>query len=81
MGAEKIRTLANCPDLQLRDARRTFESVTNSAGKSLEDVSRMLHHTSATTTRRYAFLFDEVQKVHVAETAREMQKLMGGKAA
>jgi integrase len=48
------------PDLTLHDLRRTFASVALSTGQlSLEQVMQMLGHTSAQTTKVYAWLMED----------------------
>jgi integrase len=48
------------PDLTMHDLRRTFASVALSTGQlSLEQVMQMLGHTSAQTTKVYAWLMED----------------------
>lgn len=50
----------NLPDLTMHDLRRTFASVALSTGQlSLEQVMQMLGHTSAQTTKVYAWLMED----------------------
>jgi len=56
---EQIRTEAGCPDLWMRDLRRTFASIGLSNGKSLSLVGELLNHKSAQTTKIYAKLMDD----------------------
>lgn len=61
-----IRTKAGCPDLRMHDLRRSFASVALSAGYSLGQIGELLGHTSAQTTKRYAYLIAEA-KVQAAD--------------
>lgn len=56
---DKIRTQANCPDLWIRDWRRTFASIALSSGESLGVVGELLNHRSAQTTKIYAHLIGD----------------------
>jgi hypothetical protein len=42
---EKIREAADCPDLQMRDARRTFASFGLGFGLTLAQIGELLRHT------------------------------------
>lgn len=72
-----VRLEAGCPDLQLRDIRRTFASYALSRGVSLDAIGNLYGHTDTQTTHaNYAFLLaDEGQAIvedvaaHIAETA------------
>lgn len=52
----RIRKRANLPDLRIHDLRHTFASVAASAGESLPIIGKLLGHTQAQTTARYAHL-------------------------
>ena len=58
---DKVREAAGCPDLQLRDLRRTFASVGKSKGIGLDAIGDLFGHKDPKTTRRYAWLFDEAE--------------------
>jgi integrase len=53
---ETARAKAGCPDLQLRDARRTYVAFGLSQGYSLDQIGELLGHTTNTTTKIYADL-------------------------
>lgn len=56
---EKVRIAAGCPDLCLHDLRRSFASAALSNGVSLSQVGELLNHSSAQTTKNYAYLFTQ----------------------
>lgn len=53
-----IRKAANLPDVCVHDLRHTFASLLVSSGASLEMIGKLLGHTQAKTTGRYAHLVD-----------------------
>ena len=55
----EVRTAANLPDVRLHDLRHTFASHLVSSGVSLPIVGRLLGHSQAQTTQRYAHLADD----------------------
>lgn len=54
----RIRKLVNMEDVRLHDLRHSFASVIASSGGSLVMIGKLLGHTQAQTTARYAHLFD-----------------------
>ncbi len=56
---ETIRKTAGLPDVRLHDLRHTHASHLVSSGLSLSIVGKLLGHTQAATTQRYAHLADE----------------------
>jgi len=66
---DEIRTAAGCPDLQMRDARRTFASYALQCGFTLDVIGRMLHHTNIRTTGGYTWLVEELsdERSEIAE--------------
>jgi hypothetical protein len=76
---ERVRERAGCPDLQLRDARRTFASIAVSTGKSLDQIGGLLHHVDSRTTRRYAWLIEDARRQAVDEIGDQFAKLMTAK--
>lgn len=54
-----IRVKAGCPDLQMRDARRTFASYALRCGYGLDAIGKLLHHTNIRTTGGYSWLTEE----------------------
>jgi integrase len=55
----KIRSAAGLEDVRLHDLRHTYASLLISDGVSLPIIGRLLGHTQAQTTMRYAHLADE----------------------
>lgn len=53
---EVIRKQAGCPDLWLRDMRRTFATIGLSNGVDIGVIGEMLNHRSIQTTKTYAKL-------------------------
>jgi site-specific recombinase XerD len=51
--------MAGIEGYRLHDKRHTFASHLVSSGLSLEVMGRLLGHTSAETTKRYAHLADD----------------------
>lgn len=52
----KIRTETACPDVQIRDLRRSTASWMTMEGENLKVIQKMLDHSSLTTTQIYARL-------------------------
>jgi len=55
----QVRRDAGINDVRLHDLRHTFASHLVSSGQSLETIGRLLGHTQAQTTARYAHLQDD----------------------
>ena len=56
---DTIRKKSEFPDLRIHDLRHTHASHLVSSGLSLSIVGKLLGHTQASTTQRYAHLADE----------------------
>ena len=56
---ERIRENANLKDVRLHDLRHSFASVGAGVGLSLPIIGKMLGHSNAETTQRYAHLADD----------------------
>lgn len=54
----RIRAAANLTDVRIHDLRHTYASVAAMIGHSLPMIGRLLGHTQAQTTARYAHLAD-----------------------
>jgi integrase len=70
-GWKTIRNKAGLPDVRLHDLRHTHASHLVSSGLSLSIVGKLLGHTQASTTQRYAHLADS--------TLRQAAELFGNK--
>ena len=66
-----IRKKAGTPDVRIHDLRHTYASHLVSSGLSLSIVGKLLGHTQASTTQRYAHLADA--------PLREATELLGNK--
>lgn len=55
---QRIRQRANIEDVRIHDLRHSFASVAASSGLSLPMIGKLLGHTQAATTQRYAHLAD-----------------------
>lgn len=54
----RIKRDAELPDIRIHDLRHTFASLLVNSGASLEMIGKLLGHTQAQTTERYAHLMD-----------------------
>lgn len=54
-----VRAKAKLGDTRIHDLRHTFASLLVSGGMTLPMASRLLGHTPAQTTLRYAHLYDD----------------------
>jgi integrase len=52
----RMRAKANLPDVRIHDLRHSFASIAVGAGMSLPLLGKLLGHTQAATTQRYAHL-------------------------
>ena len=55
-GWDTIRQRAGIPDVRLHDLRHSFASFLVNSGRSLCEVQKLLGHSNAKTTQRYAHL-------------------------
>lgn len=60
-----LRKAAGCPDLQLKDARRTFASYALE-GATLDQIGQLYGHTDTKTTRGYSWMLEDKKRA-VAE--------------
>lgn len=72
----RVRQEAGCPDLRLYDLRRTFASAALRAGYNLDQIGELLGHTSGTTTKRYAWMMEELRSEATAKTANVLEGMM-----
>ncbi len=58
----RIRRDANLNDVRIHDLRHTYASIAAMAGHSLPMIGKLLGHTQAQTTARYAHLADAITR-------------------
>lgn len=75
---QRIRGRAGLDDVRLHDLRHTFASVGASAGLSLPIIGKMLGHTQAQTTQRYAHLAADPIKQAVEQVSGHVAAAMRG---
>jgi integrase len=71
-----IRKAAGFEDLRLHDLRHAFASVAASSGMGLPIIGKMLGHTQAQTTQRYAHLAGDPVKAAAAIVAGKIAAAM-----
>ena len=72
----RIRVAAGFEDVRLHDLRHAFASVAASAGLGLPIIGKMLGHTQAQTTHRYAHLASDPVKAAAAAVAGKIAAAM-----
>ena len=73
-----IRKAAGLDDVRLHDLRHAFASVAASSGMGLPIIGKLLGHTQAATTQRYAHLADDPVKAAAATVAGKIAAAMEG---
>ena len=73
-----IRAAAGLDDVRLHDLRHAFASVAASSGMGLPIIGKMLGHTQAATTARYAHLASDPVKAAAAAVAGKIAAAMAG---
>jgi integrase len=76
-----IRNAAGLHDVRLHDLRHAFASVAASSGMGLPIIGKMLGHTQAATTQRYAHLASDPVKAAVNSVAEKIAAAMHGNGA
>jgi integrase len=76
-----IRATAGLDDVRLHDLRHAFASVAASSGMGLPIIGKMLGHTQAATTHRYAHLASDPVKAAAATVAGKIADAMEGNSA
>jgi integrase len=71
-----IRKAAGLDDVRLHDLRHAFASVAASSGMGLPIIGKMLGHTQAATTHRYAHLASDPVKAAAAAVAGKIAAAM-----
>ena len=74
-----IRNQADLPDVRLHDLRHTYASHLVSSGLSLSIVGKLLGHTQASTTQRYAHLADESLRQATSLFSNMLEKITAEK--
>lgn len=74
----KVRAEAGCPDLWMRDLRRTFATVGMSMGAGMDTIGELLNHKSTQTTKIYALLADEARVNAATGIADRVAELISG---
>jgi integrase len=74
----RIRAAAGLVDVRLHDLRHSFASVAAAGGMSLPIIGKMLGHTQAQTTQRYAHLASDPVKAAAAAVAGKIAAAMKG---
>jgi integrase len=72
-----IRKAAGLDDVRLHDLRHSFASIAASGGMGLPIIGKMLGHTQAQTTQRYAHLANDPVKAAAATVAHKIAAAMG----
>jgi integrase len=75
-----IRKAAALDNVRLHDLRHAFASVAASSGMGLPIIGKMLGHTQAATTHRYAHLASDPVKAAAATVAGKIADAMRGTA-
>jgi integrase len=73
----RIRSAAGLDDVRLHDLRHSFASVAAAGGMGLPIIGKMLGHTQAQTTQRYAHLANDPVKAAAATVAERIAAAMG----
>jgi integrase len=76
----RIREAAGLDDVHLHDLRHSFASVAAAGGMGLPIIGKMLGHTQAATTARYAHLASDPVKAAAATVASKIAAAMKGSA-
>ncbi len=74
----KLREAAGLPDVRLHDLRHAFASVGAISGDSLVVIGKLLGHTQAATTQKYAHLSADPVKAAAAGIAAKIATALGG---
>jgi len=78
----EIRKRADLGDVRMHDLRHSYASVAANLGESLPMIGKLLGHTQAQTTARYAHLAaDPVHEAAERIAERIDLAMRGGKAA
>lgn len=73
-----LRALAGLDDVRIHDLRHTFASIGAGMGMSLHMLGRLLGHTQAATTARYAHLSQTPVQIAAEAIGAELLRLVAG---
>jgi len=73
-----IRRQAGLEDVRIHDLRHAFASVAAASGMGLPIIGKMLGHSQAQTTQRYAHLASDPVKAAAATVAGKIAAAMNG---
>ncbi len=73
-----VRRRAGLEDVRLHDLRHSFASVGAGAGMGLPVIGKLLGHSQASTTQRYAHLDTDPVRAAANVIASKIEKAMGG---
>lgn len=72
----EVRAQIGCPDLWMRDLRRTFGTAALSAGATTGAISELLGHSAIQTTTIYTKLMETAAHRTAASTAQQLENLI-----
>jgi len=75
----RLRAAAGLDDVRLHDLRHSFASIAVAGGMGLPIIGKMLGHTQASTTQRYAHLASDPVKAAAATVAGTIAAAMQGR--
>lgn len=75
----KVRAMAGLGDVRIHDLRHTFASIGAGMGMSLPMLGRLLGHSQAATTSRYAHLAQSPVQAAADEIGVELMRLTGAR--
>lgn len=73
-----IREEAGCPDLRVRDLRRTYASIGLSDGVGKDQIGRLLNHHCSSTTDRYAMLLPHARIAAAGQISKRIGGILNG---
>jgi integrase len=76
-----VRTAAQLGDTRIHDLRHTHASVGVSGGFNLLLIGKLLGHSQASTTERYAHLADDPQRQAADVIGNRIAAALGGRSA
>ncbi len=75
---DKIRSVAGLDDVRIHDLRHSYASMAVSRGMGLPVIGKLLGHSQAQTTQRYAHLANEPLKSAAEIVASDIAHLLNG---